>query len=309
MAATPDQMLQALHAADKSSLNKRYSPQELQKAYQALQAKKGGGGAGAGGNPAANQPTNGQVGTNTTTSNPVGVFNNTVNSNQGQANWNNQHVNPTVNNPFVNSTVTYDANGNPTVNSQLGGYGGAANAFAQSLLGSNGGTGFSQATGAGQFGSDPMGQYQGSVYNSLTRGLDQRKAQAQQDFEQNLANRGIGVGSGAAYDNATKDFNQSWDDQYSNAQSQAIQQGSQMFNSTAANLGNIAAQAYGAGNFNYQFQGAQPTSYADVLAQQKAANAAQTTANANASLAGRRYRGSPAGGQSAGSPIFGGNAF
>jgi hypothetical protein len=307
--ASPDQMLQALHAADKSTLSKRFSPAQLQAAYQALQSKKPG--SPGAGNPSQNQPGQGQVASNTTQTNPTGVFNATVGSGQGQANWNNQHINPTVNNGFVNSSVTYDANGNPTINSQQVGYGGAASAFANSLLGSNGGTGFSGATGAGQFGDDPMGRYQGAVYGSLTRGLDQRKAQAQQDFEQNLANRGIGVGSGAAYDSAMKDFSQNWDDQYSNAQNTAIQQGSQMFNTTAANLGNIAAQAQNTGAYNYQFQGAQPVNYSDVLAQQKAANAAQTTANANASLAGRRYKGSPAGGGQGGggSPIFGGNAF
>lgn len=65
------------------------------------------------------------------------------------------------------------------------------------------------------------------TYNRLTSDYEGRKAREYDALQRELAGRGIPMGSGVAYSNAMRDFNQRWDDAYSRARGDALALGGQ----------------------------------------------------------------------------------
>ncbi len=339
--ATKTQMLEALHRADKGSLNKRYSDAELKAAYSKIPqgAQRGGGG----NKNVAHTMVNpdGTVNKKASSTNPNAVFNQTVESNRQQAVGSNRLANANETGPFGSRSITYDENGTPIVNTQLSqgqqgvvsgleGTSTGASSLANSLL-----TGFRGAqssgpqalgqpsdpyyangklTGGPSFVNDggikssgnPITDYQNAVYTQYTQGLSQRQEQDRQALEQNLANRGIPVGSDA-YNQSMSGFRKDYGDQYTNAQSQAIQGGSNMFNQTLGTLGQSAASGYMNGpglTTQIGFQGGNNVDYGNSAATTRGVNLANK-AQANA---GRGSGARPGGSGDSQSPIIGGNA-
>lgn len=145
-------------------------------------------------------------------------------------------TNPNQVNPFGSSTVTIDPNtGQPTVTQSL------SQPNQQVLSGiqgsSNAATGAVQGLIADQYdrfisGAGPQSGYsdpelEKAIYARLTQGFDQQDRREQEDFEQRLANRGIGVGSGEGYTNAMRDFQTAKNERYENARNNATIQGTQ----------------------------------------------------------------------------------
>lgn len=138
-------------------------------------------------------------------------------------------------NPFGSQNVTIDPiTGQPTVKQELSqpnqqalsgiqGTGVQASQVAQGLLGNQYGS-FVQGAGPQSGYSDPA--LEQAVYARLTRDFGDRFGREEEALTQQLANRGIPVGS-QAYTNAMNDFRRNRDAQYESAANQATIQGSQ----------------------------------------------------------------------------------
>lgn len=135
-------------------------------------------------------------------------------------------------NPYGYQNVTRDAQGNVVVDSGFAPGQQQIFDYQQEMLRNLYGDG---ASGGGIFGSLPNTQdlagerqrIEGDLYNSYTQGFDTEKANELEALNQSLAERGIPVGSGAAYSNVMKDFNQRWDDRFSQARQAATAGGGQ----------------------------------------------------------------------------------
>ena len=79
-----------------------------------------------------------------------------------------------------------------------------------------------------------------AVFNQATRRLEPRQAQGREQLQQQLANRGIPVGSDA-WNNAVREQEYTFGDQYANAQDTATQKGFDFWNQQAQ-VGNQTAQ-------------------------------------------------------------------
>jgi hypothetical protein len=99
----------------------------------------------------------------------------------------------------------------------LEGSGTAAGDMVTNLI-KNGAFGSTMNAGEGT----PASNYETSVFKQLTRGLDERKARDQQALDQSLTQRGLPVGS-EAYQNAMREFEKGYSDQYADAQNKAVQ--------------------------------------------------------------------------------------
>lgn len=173
----------------------------------------------------------------------------------------NSLTNPNQYGPFANQQVTYDANGTPIINTQLSqgnqnvvsGYQGAAGSANTALSG---------ILNDGIFTGNPQNSsLTDAVFKQLTQGVDQRKAKDLEQLEQTLANRGIPVGS-QLYNDQVKQLNDQYNDVYSNAQYQAVQQGNNFGLQAAGQLANIGRSGYFDANLQ-PFQ-AQPYNQVDV---------------------------------------------
>lgn len=132
--------------------------------------------------------------------------------------------NPNISGPF--SGQTYDpktgqitrtlSEGQQGVVSGLEGSSTRAGDVLQGLLGGQG----ALSSLTGNAGTGPGG-YEDAVFKQLTRGLDTQKAQAKQDFDQELSNRGIPVGSDA-YNQARQQFDTDWNDRFDTARQRAV---------------------------------------------------------------------------------------
>ena len=141
-------------------------------------------------------------------------------------------TNPNQNGPFGNRNVSVDpVTGQPVVNDTLSGanqnvLGGIqgtsvkASDVAQGLLG-NQYNQFVQGAGPQSGYSDPA--LEQATYERLTRGNDQEKRIAYDQKQQELANRGIGVGN-KAYSDEMDRFSRSWDEKDRQARDSAVQQ-------------------------------------------------------------------------------------
>jgi len=166
-------------------------------------------------------------------------------------------TNPNQVGPFGSSTTTIDpVTGQPTVTQNLS----QAN---QNVLGgiqgmSQGATGVGQGlinNQYGQFvqGAGPQSGYadpelEKAIYGRLTQGFAEDDKVEREDFEQRLANRGIGVGSGDAYNNAMRQYQTAKDTKYENARNNATIQGTQTaVQRQANNVGALGALTGGVG--------------------------------------------------------------
>lgn len=175
----------------------------------------------------------------------------------------NQLNNPNQINPFGSQTTTYDANGTPTVTQSLSQpnqqiLGGVqqgsvtSNQVLQQLLG-----GFQSLTGeAGANGPAPQSNYESAVFQQLTRDLDKNKAKDQEQLSQTLSNRGIPMGS-QLYNDQMAELNKRYDDQFANARSQAVTQGT----NTALGAIPTFSQTGQSGFMTPSFQGFQGQGY------------------------------------------------
>lgn len=151
-----------------------------------------------------------------------------------------------ANNVFGGSSVTTDANGNITSNQTLSpGNQGVVDA------GQAAGTSAGQVLG-GLVGSENFGKtwqdngiantkgLTDAVYNQATSRLAPRQAQGREQLQQQLANRGIPVGS-EAYNNAVREQEQTYGDQYNQANNDATKAGFDFWGQQAQ-IGNQTAQ-------------------------------------------------------------------
>lgn len=193
---------------------------------------------------------------------PSDLMNTSLQFGQDQAVKGNVLTNPNQVNPFASQKVTYDPlTGQPTVNTQLsegnqnivGGYQGAAGK-ANIALGN--------VLGDGIFTGNPNNSaLTDAVFKQLTQGVDQRKAKDLEQLSQTLANRGIPVGS-ELYNSQMKELTDNYNDVYSNAQYQAVQQGNNFGLQAAGQLAGIGRGGYFDANLQ-PFQ-AQPYNQVDV---------------------------------------------
>lgn len=142
-------------------------------------------------------------------------------------------TNPNQNNPFGSSNVSLDpVTGQPVINQTLSGENQGvlsgiqgtsvkASDVAQGLLGGQY-QNFVNAAGPQSGYSDPA--LEQATYDRLTRGSEQEKKLAYEQKQQELANRGIGVGN-AAYSTEMDRFARQWDEKDRQARDSAVQQG------------------------------------------------------------------------------------
>lgn len=173
----------------------------------------------------------------------------------------NQLTNANQYNPFGNQSVTYDpltgqptvtqglSEGNQSVVSGVQGAAQGANSGLQSLLGSG-------AFGNVGGNTGQLSGYEQSVFDKLTNGMDVEKNRAMQNAQQQLANRGIPVGS-EAYKEEMNRVEKGYSDRTDNARSQAILQGNQQLLSSLGTLSGIGQ----AGFYNPSFQPFQAAGY------------------------------------------------
>jgi hypothetical protein len=193
---------------------------------------------------------------------PSDVLNTGLAYNQQQAIQGNKLTNPNQMGPFANQNVTYDpVTGQPTVNTQLsqgnqnvvGGYQGAAGSANNAL---------SRVLNDGLFtGNSDNSALTKSIFGQLTQGVDDQKQKEMTQLGQTLANRGIPVGS-KLYNDQMDQLGKRYDDIYSNARYQSVQQGNQYGLQAAGQLANIGRSGYFDPNLQ-QFQ-SQPYSQVDV---------------------------------------------
>lgn len=143
--------------------------------------------------------------------------------------------NPNVNNPLGTQNITYDANGNPTINQNLSqnqqgiltgqeGLTKLGTSLANdNLTGIAGGPQYRDAINY-----DPK-QVEDAVYNSLTRGVQQKNDTAMNNLAQQLYNKGLQPGT-QAYDDQYKLLKESQDTFDLNARNQATMSGLQAQN-------------------------------------------------------------------------------
>lgn len=168
-----------------------------------------------------------------------------------------QLSNPDQNGPFGSRNVTYDpVTGQPILNDTLSkdnqnvlsgiqGTSVGASQVAQGLLGNQYGQ-FVQGAGPQSGYSDPA--LEKAIYSRLTQGFEQQDKRETEDFEQRLANRGIGVGSGEGYTNAMRDFQTAKNERYENARNNATIQGTQTaLQRQGNNVGALSALTGGVG--------------------------------------------------------------
>lgn len=167
-------------------------------------------------------------------------------------------------NPFGNQTVTVDPNtGQPIVKQELSkdnqqvlsgiqGTSNVASGVVQNLIGDQYDR-FLSGAGPQSGYSDP--ELEKAIYSRLTQGFDQQDKREQEDFEQRLANRGIGVGSGEGYTNAMRDFQTAKNERYENARNNATIQGTQTaLQRQATNVGALGAVTGGIGTLGQTAQ-------------------------------------------------------
>ena len=164
---------------------------------------------------------------------PKSVINAQTEANQQAADATFQMQNPSSQtNPYGYQNVTRDENGNVVVESgfapgqqQLFDY---QQAYLQGQFGNlAGGTGgFGDATSERQ-------RIEDQLYGSYTRGYDEQQAKDRQALDQSLAERGIGIGSGEAYNNAVSTFEKTWGDRRDEARRQATAGGGEEWQRSA----------------------------------------------------------------------------
>lgn len=177
-----------------------------------------------------------QTGTNITHDSPSSVVSNEMfDVAKAGATAGNVLSNPNQQNPFGSRQVTIDpVTGQPTITDTLSqanqgvlsgiqGSAQGASTNLQNLLGQGGAFNqFLNAAGPQSGYSDPA--LEQAVYGRLTSGFGDEKERGRQQAEQNLANRGIPVGS-EAYSRTMKDFESGWNDRYDAARANATIQG------------------------------------------------------------------------------------
>ena len=260
MAISQDEMLRAIHQKDPKTLNKRYSPQELQAKYAQMFPGKA---SGQQGQPAQPAPAPFAADVVTNPNNPTGIVNSAADVAGAAAAAGNLANNANQVDQFGNkTTVTVDpATGQATQSTALsganqavlGGIQGNAQAAGNALggilqggiLGSITQPSALGGAAAGGFTGQaaPISNYEQAYYGQLTAGLDQQKAQAYNDKKQELANRGIPVGS-QAFDSEMNRFDKSWSDQFQNAKNQAVTAGAQLGLQSIPVLGSAASSGF-----------------------------------------------------------------
>lgn len=146
--------------------------------------------------------------------------------------------NPNEVNPYGEKTVTYDANGKPTVTTRLtGGNEQLYNAQTSAgTLGSQVAGGLlqnfnydpnsvNQKYGIPEVNQDYIQKYQDAAYNSLTRNLEKNYARDKEQKAQDLVNRGIPQGSQQFQDEMNKDVENRYAEQRLAAENQAYSAG------------------------------------------------------------------------------------
>lgn len=225
----------------------------------------------------------------------------------------NQLTNANQQNPFGSQQVTYDpitgqpqvnqslSSGNQSVVSGVQGASTGANSALQSLLG---GGAFGSLTNPGE--GAPQSNYEKSVFDQLTRGVGEQKAQEKNQLEQSLANRGIPVGS-EAYTNSMRDFDRRYDDITQNARSQAVTQANNQLLSSVGTLSGVGQSGF----YNPSFQPFQAAGYnpsvTDVFSAITGRDQNQQTldlAKQQAARAGGGGRGSSGGSRAPSPPAF-----
>lgn len=201
-----------------------------------------------------------QYGTNVKLDTPSELINTSFQLGKDQAVAGNVVTNANQQNPFANQNVTYDpVTGQPTVKTELSqgnqnvvsGYQGAAGQANTALSG---------ILGDGIFTGDSKNSaLTDAVFKQLTQGVDQRKAKDLEQLGQSLANRGIPVGS-ELYNSQMKELTDNYNDVYSNAQYQAVQQGNNYGLQAAGQLANIGKSGF----FDPNLQPFQATPYNQV---------------------------------------------
>lgn len=156
-------------------------------------------------------------------SNPNSVAEGQAKINQTIAKEDTRLANPNEVTDYGSKTVTYDANGNPTITTSLSGAN--KNLYEQQQ---ETGTLGSQIAGnlLGNFNYNPNGvdtAYQDAAYSGLTRGLEDRYGRDKESKAQELVNRGIPQGS-PQFQQEMDQLEQSYDQMRSSAQSQAYTQ-------------------------------------------------------------------------------------
>lgn len=206
------------------------------------------------------------------------VQNQIADSAKGYTMAGNTLTNPNQVNPFGSSNVTVDpitgqptvtqtlSQGNQNVLNGLQGTGTQASGVAQGILG---GQYQNFVNNAGPQ-SGPSQELQNAIYGQLTQGYGDQKRQEYEDKRQELANRGIPVGS-SAYSNEMNRLDLNWQQKEGNARNQAVtgayQQslGQQQANTGSLSALNSGLQGLGAlgqsGFYQPNFQGFNSVSY------------------------------------------------
>lgn len=237
------QMLEALHKADPKTLKKRYTPQQLQAAFTQLQAGKKAGAPATPAAPAA--PTGSEMVSTAELVDPKRKLNSAADiiNTQGDVSRQIATENDLLNNPnqvgATGDTRYYekDAQGRTVVKDTLSDpnkrildagqnlSGETLDRAFNSLNGSQLGTAFNPQVGQRTLGNNWSADRQGvtdAVFSNLTRGVDDSYKRDMDAKAQELANRGIPVGS-KAYNDQMKQMNMRYDDMKTNARNQAIQ--------------------------------------------------------------------------------------
>ncbi len=187
-------------------------------------------------------------------------------------------TNPNQINQFGQQNVSIGPDGQPTVTQVLskpnqdvvGGIQGNSVTANQALGGMLGGGAFGSAYTSGE--GVPLSNYEKAYEKQLTSGFDEKKAREREDLDQQLAQRGIPVGS-RAYSNSMGDLDKRYDEIFSNARNSAVTAGNQ-FQLQALNS---LAQVGQAGFLQPNFQGFAPVGYN----QPNASDIFNVTTNAN----------------------------
>ena len=218
-----------------------------------------------------------------------------------------------TNDAFGGTTTSVDKNGNIVNNSTLSA-GNQGVVDAGQSAGANAGQVLGGLVGSENFGKTwqengtaNTKQLTDSVFNSLTSRLAPRQEQQRARTEQMLINRGIPVGSDA-YNNAMREQEQTFGDQYADAENQAVQKGfdfwgqqAQVGNQTAQTLQGVNQAGYYAptnqvdANAVFGTQQGTQLGQKQIQSQEKIANM-----NNQAALQAARIRSAPSGGSRSG---------
>lgn len=205
--------------------------------------------------PVVQNPLQNIITKNTDINGPVDLLNAGTKAGNQQNITANRQNNPNVNGPFGNSQVTIDpVTGQPTMTNTLSGGNqgvvqgqqgnsiGASGAL-QGILGSSPFASLNGAQGGFQGQAQPTSGIEQAVYGQLTQGFDRQKGQQSEDMAQNLANRGIPVGS-PAWKNAMDDFSQNWNSRYDQAKNNAVTTGWNAQNQALGTLSGISDKGF-----------------------------------------------------------------